>query len=187
MFQEEKLARKITVPFCPESALSGIGNKDFMPAVWYLRTFELSQEQRKGRIMLHFGAVDYERRVWINSIIALHSVSLDCDEQEPEKMEGTFSFFKRLYDNQQKWDEEFRAYAAEELAGAAVEWQGDSEEGREPVTKESFAKRIRISAISMKSDGEYTVCFEDDDMFYGHTIEIEGSVEKGMEGADIVG
>ena len=34
MFQEEKLDRKITVPFCPESALSGIGNKDFMPAVW---------------------------------------------------------------------------------------------------------------------------------------------------------
>lgn len=66
MFQEEKLDRKITVPFCPESALSGIGNKDFMPAVWYLRTFELTQEQRKGRIMLHFGAVDYECRVWIN-------------------------------------------------------------------------------------------------------------------------
>ncbi len=115
------------------------------------------------------------------------SVSLDCDEQEPEKMEGALSFFKRLYDNQQKWDEEFRAYAAEELADTAVEWQGDSEEGREPVTKESFAKRIRISAIFMKSDGEYKVCFEDDDMFYGHTIEIEGSMEKGMEGADIVG
>jgi len=30
------LDRKITVPFCPESELSGIVYMDFMPAVWYL-------------------------------------------------------------------------------------------------------------------------------------------------------
>ena len=66
MYEETQLDRKITVPFCPESDLSGIGYKDFMPAVWYLRTFELTQEQRNGRVMLHFGAVDYECRVWVN-------------------------------------------------------------------------------------------------------------------------
>ena len=66
LFEEEKLDQKITVPFCPESDLSGIGYKDFMPAVWYLRTFELTQEQCGGRVMLHFGAVDYECHVWIN-------------------------------------------------------------------------------------------------------------------------
>lgn len=66
MFEEERLDKKITVPFCPESELSGIGYKDFIPAVWYLRTFELTDSQRKGRVLLHFGAVDYECRVWIN-------------------------------------------------------------------------------------------------------------------------
>ena len=48
LFEEEKLDQKITVPFCPESDLSGIGYKDFMPAVWYLRTFELTQETGTG-------------------------------------------------------------------------------------------------------------------------------------------
>lgn len=66
LFEAEKLDRKIIVPFCPESELSGIGYKDFIPAVWYLRTFRLSDAQRSGRVLLHFGAVDYECHVWIN-------------------------------------------------------------------------------------------------------------------------
>ena len=35
------LPGKIIVPFCPESELSGIGNRDFMPCVWYARKFTL--------------------------------------------------------------------------------------------------------------------------------------------------
>lgn len=45
---------------------SGVGFRDFIPAVWYLRTFRLTEEQRKGLILLHFGAVDYGCRVWVN-------------------------------------------------------------------------------------------------------------------------
>ena len=58
--------RSITVPFCPESRLSGIGYTDFMNAVWYRRRVSLSSEQAAGRVLLHFGAVDYHAVVWIN-------------------------------------------------------------------------------------------------------------------------
>ena len=34
-FERTSLNGKITVPFCPESKLSGIGHTDFMNAVWY--------------------------------------------------------------------------------------------------------------------------------------------------------
>ena len=57
---------KITVPFCPESSLSGIGFTDFIPAVWYRRSFSLSAEECAGRVLLHFGAVDYRCEVWVN-------------------------------------------------------------------------------------------------------------------------
>lgn len=57
---------KINVPFCPESKLSGIENVDFMNAVWYKRDFDLTAEQIKNRVVLHFGAVDYEATVYIN-------------------------------------------------------------------------------------------------------------------------
>lgn len=57
---------KIIVPFCPESVLSGIGYTDFIPAVWYHRTFSLTEEQLRGRVLIHFGAVDYDCRVFVN-------------------------------------------------------------------------------------------------------------------------
>lgn len=39
--------KKILVPFCPESDLSGIGYKDFIPGVWYHRTITLTGEELK--------------------------------------------------------------------------------------------------------------------------------------------
>lgn len=65
-----KLKGHITVPFCPESVLSGVGVKDFMASVWYRRTFRLPDEFRGKRVLLHFEAVDNEADVWINGIKA---------------------------------------------------------------------------------------------------------------------
>ena len=36
-----ELSGSITVPFCPESSLSGVGYKDFMYGVWYKRKVNL--------------------------------------------------------------------------------------------------------------------------------------------------
>ena len=58
--------RQILVPFCPESELSGIGNTDFMPAVWYRRKVTVPREWGERTVLLHFGAVDYDSTVWIN-------------------------------------------------------------------------------------------------------------------------
>ena len=52
------LSGSITVPFCPESVLSGVGHTDFINGVWYKRTVNLTPRQAAGRTVLHFGAVD---------------------------------------------------------------------------------------------------------------------------------
>jgi beta-galactosidase/beta-glucuronidase len=62
----ERLQGQITVPFCPESSLSGVGHTDFMPAVWYRRTVTLPAAYTGQRMLLHFGAVDYDCEVWVN-------------------------------------------------------------------------------------------------------------------------
>lgn len=67
---ETQFDKRITVPFCPESKLSGIEYKDFMNAVWYRRCVTLSPEQTAGRTLIHFGAVDYECRVFVNGMEA---------------------------------------------------------------------------------------------------------------------
>ncbi len=62
--------RVITVPFAPESSLSGIGERDFMAAVWYRRLLTLTKEQCTGVLLLTFGAVDYRATLWINGMPA---------------------------------------------------------------------------------------------------------------------
>lgn len=56
----------ITVPFCPQSRLSGLAHTDFLRGVWYRRHFSLSKEQLQGIVRLHFGAVDYRATVFVN-------------------------------------------------------------------------------------------------------------------------
>lgn len=64
-------SKKINVPFCPESELSGIGYKDFMDAVWYKRNVTLTAEQvNKGKTFIVFGAVDFHAMVYVNGSLA---------------------------------------------------------------------------------------------------------------------
>ncbi|MDZ7950413.1 glycoside hydrolase family 2 protein [Nostoc sp. DedQUE09] len=71
----------IEVPYAPESTKSGINDHGFHPNCWYEREFETPPGD--GRLVLHFGAVDYRARVWVNDkYIAEHegghtSFSLD--------------------------------------------------------------------------------------------------------------
>ncbi len=58
--------QEIIVPFVPESKLSGIGNKDFMPCVWYACRLAISNGWTTKKVLLHFGAVDYEATIWLN-------------------------------------------------------------------------------------------------------------------------
>ena len=55
---------RIEVPFAPECTRSGIGDTGFHPVCWYEREFEVPPGE--GRVLLHFGAVDYACTVWVN-------------------------------------------------------------------------------------------------------------------------
>ncbi len=62
----DKFDGKITVPFCPESKLSGVAHLDFMSAVWYAKNVTVTEAQLKGRVLLHIGACDYLTTVYVN-------------------------------------------------------------------------------------------------------------------------
>ena len=57
---------KITVPFCPESKLSGVEHTDFINAMWYQRTLQIPASWQDKQILLHFGAVDYESFIYLD-------------------------------------------------------------------------------------------------------------------------
>lgn len=63
--------RAITVPYCYQAKLSGIGDRaahqmQQTDIVWYARAFTPPPLAADERLLLHFGAVDYRATVWVN-------------------------------------------------------------------------------------------------------------------------
>ncbi|HEY9290881.1 MAG TPA: sugar-binding domain-containing protein [Microlunatus sp.] len=65
---DRALESEIVVPFAPETELSGIGNTDYLEAVWYRRTVSIPTDWDGSRVLLHFGAVDHDATVWVDGI-----------------------------------------------------------------------------------------------------------------------
>lgn len=61
---------KITVPFCPESKLSGVEYKDFINCMWYQRAVDVPATWEGKKILLNFGAVDYYSTIYVNGNLA---------------------------------------------------------------------------------------------------------------------
>ena len=68
----QDLDSKIIVPFCPESKLSGLGwgNTNYFENAWYRRIVTLPAPMASQRVLLHFGAVDYQTWVYVNGEFA---------------------------------------------------------------------------------------------------------------------
>ncbi len=58
------LSERILVPFPVESALSGV--MKHADRLWYRRLFTIPKDWGSQRVLLHFGAVDWEAKVWVN-------------------------------------------------------------------------------------------------------------------------
>ncbi len=58
---------QILVPFCIESSLSGVG-KPLLPTqeLWYNKKFTVPANWNGKDVMLHFDAVDWETKLWVN-------------------------------------------------------------------------------------------------------------------------
>ena len=82
-FEEETYDKKIIVPFAYQTKASGIDIQDFHDVVYYKRIFVLPEDMNGKKIILHFGAVDYECKVWVNDCMITEHVgghtSFSCD------------------------------------------------------------------------------------------------------------
>lgn len=93
---------RILVPFCVESALSGVERTVGADSVlWYRRTFEVPGAWKGKEIKLNFGAVDWQTTVWVNGIcVGGHTggyapFSLDITEALKK---GTNALTVKVYD-----------------------------------------------------------------------------------------
>jgi len=66
LYESKGFDGHITVPFCPESSLSGVQYVDFINTIWYQRTLNIPAAWKGKKIFLNFGAVDYEAHIYID-------------------------------------------------------------------------------------------------------------------------
>lgn len=111
------------------------------------------------------------------------SITLDADEEQ-DSAEAALSVWNELYENAADWDDRGRRYAAEALTDLANDWL---EEDAQEVTQEAFMKRISIIGIHIGKDKDIHFDYDDDDMFAGHIVVLEGTLDKGFEDANIEG
>src|SRR5688572_3500471 len=94
--------RVIRVPFAPETAASGVSMAGFIRTCWYKRTID-PWDAGDGRILLHFGAVDYRASVWLDGVlVATHEggyTPFHCDITDGMALGGPVTIVVRAEDD----------------------------------------------------------------------------------------
>lgn len=65
----ELFDKKVVVPFCVESKLSGLEHKDYVESLYYRREIVVPQEWEGKKILLNFGGVDFYTSVRIDGVV----------------------------------------------------------------------------------------------------------------------
>ena len=129
---------------------------------------------------------------WFEGIVNWNGVEanvyLETDEEDGDTAKQAMKVLKRVVDNIVENDIRYREYAAEELTELANDWMEASDEiDTEEITKEIFMKRMEMSEIMVSSNGSLSLFYNDDDMFWGHVIEIEVDSSGEIINAHIAG
>jgi Uncharacterized protein conserved in bacteria len=137
------------------------------------------------------------------------------EEKKVEEVKGAIEQFKIMYLNQKEWDERIRDRIVEDLMEVAEDWfssineedldemiavleknsnskftEKEKEElKKQKISKEVFKNGIYLEWVDITSDGDFTVFYYDDEVFFaGHGIELMGNVSGEFTSeADIVG
>jgi hypothetical protein len=119
--------------------------------------------------------------------------ALWCDERVELALEGAdlgelgaaLESAERLWSEQEAWSERIQAFAVDRL----LELKNESwlDEGEAEVTAEEFRRRMRLELIVVWPDGRFTFWHQDGDLFWGHSIQVVGTLAGGPTAADIPG
>ena len=125
------------------------------------------------------------------------------EEKKVEEVKGAIEQFKIMYFNQKEWDERIRDRIVEDLRWLAEDWfssvdeedvdemieileknsnskftEKEKEELKEQkVSKEVFKNGIYLESLNITSDGDFTVYYYDDEVFFaGDGIQLLGNI-----------
>lgn len=107
-----------------------------------------------------------------------------------DNIDENLSVAEELYRNRHEWDRKAREFSAKYLTDNANDWKYSEVENEEDfveITEKEFAERLEINDISLYDDGNFKIYYADDDMFWGHSVIVDGNIKTGFESASIAG
>lgn len=112
-------------------------------------------------------------------------VSLNLSAKESAEVDEALKTAHALWESQEAWDRRVRDYAIQKLLPLKNDSWRDEDEVE--LSADQFEDRMTLEAITVYPDGSFDFWHRDGDLFWGHSIQISGSLLEGPTHADIPG
>lgn len=113
------------------------------------------------------------------------NIEMEIEKYTGKRLTDVFIIANDLVKDQILWDKKVKEFAAEKLLKVKnKEWL---EEDEKEMVKEQFIKKIKLERISVFIKNKFEFCFDDNEIFWGHSIIVYGNLEKGLIKAEVEG
>jgi hypothetical protein len=150
----------------------------------------IASTQQKPIVLAHplFGQLTFDRgrnsfQVTLRLAGKLIEVSIRAADEVPDP--ALLAIAERFWKDAADWDHRLREFAAAQL----IELKNDTwlQEDEKPLTEAKFIKKLTPNSMGFAPPDRFTIYYNDGDIFWGHAIEIRGTLSKGPQSADIAG
>jgi hypothetical protein len=134
----------------------------------------------------HLGTFTLDRRVdWFTGEVLWAGQSISLNLTGSADAKDALQTARAIWQNQAEWNRRVREFAVEKLLPLKNDtWLGD---GEAELTSDEFKDRMTLESITVNADGSFDFWHNDGDLFWGHAIQISGSLSEGPTHADIPG
>jgi len=113
------------------------------------------------------------------------SVQLSLSRRGCNDEQELFRTAETLWAGQESWDRQVRAFASSRL----LDLKNDTwlEDGENEVTTTEFEARMALEGVFVFPSRQFEFTFHDDGLFWGHVIQVSGTLADGLTHAGIAG
>jgi hypothetical protein len=117
---------------------------------------------------------------WKSHTIRLHLAREGCKDEE-----ALFGLAATLWKGRREWDKQARDFAVKELLELKNgNWLGEDEK---EFTPRRFKARMTLEEIAVSPNGHFEFYYNDGNLFWGHVIQVSGTLSQGPTYAGIAG
>ena len=113
------------------------------------------------------------------------NVELHLEPGEDSGIADAIKTAESLWADQAAWKRRVDEFAVEQLLPLKNEsWLGEDE--RE-ITPADFKKKMKLKSINVDGDGRFEFWHDDGGLFWGHSIQVSGTLKDGLTDVDVPG